>query len=69
MDVPLIALLWRVRTAALPMPYVNTVPAQTVGRWSLGIARPGVPQGRAKNTPCGTPSFSDLSLLEDGIVC
>jgi len=36
-DVPLIDLLWRVRTVALPMPGLIAVPARTVGRWSLGI--------------------------------
>jgi len=37
-DVPLVALLWRVRTVALPVPGLITVPVRTVGRWSLGIA-------------------------------
>ena len=36
-DVPLVDLLWQVRTVALPMPGLIAVPAQTVGRWSLGI--------------------------------
>jgi len=38
-DVPLVALPWRVRTVALPVPGLITVLARTVGRWSLGIAR------------------------------
>ena len=36
-DVPLVDLLWRVRTIALPVPGLIAVAARTVGRWSLGI--------------------------------
>ena len=37
-DVPLVALLWWVRTVALLVSGLITVQARTVGRWSLGIA-------------------------------
>jgi len=37
-NVPLVALLRRIRTIALLVPDLITVPARTVGRWSLGIA-------------------------------
>ena len=36
-DVPLVDLLWRVRTVALAMPGLIAVLARTVGRWSLVI--------------------------------
>jgi len=41
-DVPLVALLWRVRTVALPVLGLIAIPARMVGRWSLGIARTNV---------------------------
>jgi len=50
-DVPLVALLWQVRTIALLVPGLIAVPARTVGRWSLGIARTRVATRKSNRVP------------------
>ena len=47
----MIALLWRVRTIALPMPGLIAVLAQTVGGWSLGIAGTRVASRKSNRVP------------------
>ena len=62
MNVPLVALLWQVRTVALPMPCMITVPARTVGRWSLGIAGPSVPPRKSNRVPLIEPHLHLILL-------
>jgi len=61
-DVPLIALLRRVRTVALPMPCLITVPARMVGRRSLGIAGPSVPPRKSNGVPLVEPRLRLILL-------
>ena len=60
--VPLVALLWRVRIVALPMPCLITVTAWTVGRRSLGIARPSVPPRESNGLPLAEPRLCLILL-------
>ena len=66
-DVPLIALLWRVRTVALPVPGLIAVPARTVGRWSLGIVGTRVAPRKSNRVPLAkNPSWPDSSSSVGG---
>ena len=61
-DVPLIALLWRVRTVALPVPGLIAVPARTVGRWSLGIVGTRVAPRKSNRVPLAETCFGLILL-------
>ena len=68
-DVPLVDLLWRVRTVALvalPMPGLVAVPAQTVGRWSLGIVGTHVAPRKSNRVPLAESSSSLDSSSQEG---
>ena len=61
-DVPLVALLRRVRTVPLPMPCLIAVPAQTIGRWSLSIVGPSVPPRKSNGVPLAEPHLRLILL-------
>ena len=61
-EVPLVALRWRVRTVTLPVPYLITVPAWTVGRWSLGIARTSVAPRKSNGVSLTEPRLRLILL-------
>ena len=61
-DVPLVALLWRVRTVALPVPSLITIPAWTVGRWILGITGTSVAPGKSNGVTLAEPRLRQILL-------